>query len=69
MATVDTRKARLYFSDGQVIHYEDQNLAFVVWLSVPRSVCAAFRGANDTRPVYPGDRVGAPPVKRPRARR
>lgn len=50
---IDTRKARLCFPDGRVAHYGDQKLAYAVWLALPKDTRAAFRGANDTRPVYP----------------
>ena len=56
---IDTSKARLYYADGHVQHWDDQALAFAVWLALPKGVRVAFRGANDTRPVYPWDRVDA----------
>jgi len=64
MANIDTRKARLYFSDGQVDHYDDQQLAFAIWLALPEGVYAAFRGANDASPVYAWDCVDLPPGRR-----
>jgi len=45
----DTRKARLHFPDGTVIHYDDPMLANLVWQRLPKGVRAAFRSANDTR--------------------
>ena len=54
---IDSRKARIYHPDGRIEQYDDQRLAFVVWLALPRGVRAAFRGANDTRPVYSWDYV------------
>lgn len=54
---VNTRHARLYFSNGHVDHFRNQVFAFALWLALPKGVCAAFRGANDTRPVYPWDCV------------
>ncbi len=56
---IDTRKTRVTFPDGRVTHYEDQRLAYAVWLVVPKGTRAAFRGANDPRPVYPWDYVDA----------
>jgi len=56
-ARIDTRKARIYFSDGHVDHFKNQVFAFAVWLALPKGVRIAFRGANDTRPVYPWDCV------------
>ena len=47
-AADDTTKARLYSRNGAVDYYEDQSLAYMVWLGTQ----TAFRGANDTRPVY-----------------
>src|ERR1035441_6253999 len=52
---IDPRKARVCFPDGRVTHYEDQKLAYALWLALPKGTRAAFRGANDTRPVYPWD--------------
>jgi hypothetical protein len=57
---MDTRKARLHFPNGTVIHYDDPRLANLVWERLPKGVRAAFRGANDTRPVYPWDYVDMP---------
>jgi hypothetical protein len=51
--SADARKARIYYRDGRTEHYNDQKLAFAVWLALPKGVRAAFRGANDNRPVYP----------------
>ena len=56
---VDTTTARLYFHDGRVTHYDDQALAYFVWLHLPKGIRVAFRGANDTTPVYPWDYVDA----------
>jgi hypothetical protein len=50
--TTNPRNARLHFSDGRVEHFDDQKLAYALWLALPKGVRAAFRGANDTRPVY-----------------
>ncbi len=56
---IDTHKARIYYTGGRVQHWDDQALAFAVWLGLPKGVRAAFRGANDTRPVYTWDYVDA----------
>ena len=53
LPVIDTSKARLYFSDGRVSHYDDQQLAYSVWLHLPKGIRVAFRGANDKTPVYP----------------
>jgi len=52
---IDTRKALVCFPDGRVTHYEDQKLAYAVWLALPKGTRAAFRGTNDSRPVYSWD--------------
>lgn len=57
---VDTRKARIYFTDGHVEHFQRQVFAFALWLALPKGMRAAFRGANDTRPVYPWDYADRP---------
>jgi hypothetical protein len=51
------RKARLYFPDGRAEEFDDQKLAYAVWLALPKGIRAAFRGAKDARPVYPWDCV------------
>ena len=51
-AIADTSKARLYFMDS-VSHYEDQSLAYFVYIHLPHGIRCAFRGAGDTRPVEP----------------
>jgi len=53
----NTTKARIIFADGEISHYDDQNLAYAVWLSLPKGVRAAFRAKGDTKPVYPWDLV------------
>lgn len=49
-------KARLYirWKNGheEVREYDDQSLAYAVWLALPKGVRAAFRGADDSSPVY-----------------
>jgi hypothetical protein len=56
---VNFQKARLYFPDGRVNHFDDQKLAYAVWLALPKGVRAAFRGTNDARPVHPWDHADA----------
>lgn len=41
----------------EVREFEDQAMAYSAWLALPKGVGAAFRGANDTRPVYGWDYV------------
>lgn len=53
------RAARIYFVDGHVDHFRNQVFAFAVWLALPKGVRVAFRGKNDTRPVYPWDYADA----------
>lgn len=55
--SVNIRKARIYYTGGCIEHYDNQKLAFAVWLALPKGIRAAFRGANDNRPVYPWDYV------------
>ena len=52
---VDTGKARLYFTDDTVISYDDQRMAYAVWLALPKDTRVAFRDAGDRRPVYQWD--------------
>ena len=52
---MDTQKALVCFPDGRVTQYTDQKLAYAVWLALPTGTRVAFRGENDTRPVYPWD--------------
>ena len=54
---IDARKARVCFLDGRATQFEDQKLAYAVWLALPKGNRAAFRGANDPRPVYRWDYV------------
>jgi len=55
----NVRKARIYFNDGSIHHFENQTFAFAVGLSLPKGVRIAFRGANDARPVKSWERVAA----------
>lgn len=52
---MNASKARLYYRDGRIESYEDQRLAYAVWLALPRGIRVAFRGAGDTTPVYSHD--------------
>ena len=56
-ATTGDPKSRIYYTDGHIEHYNDQTLAFAVWLALPKGVRTAFRGAGDDRPVYSWDHV------------
>jgi prepilin-type processing-associated H-X9-DG protein len=51
------RKARIYFADGHVEHFQNQTFAFALWLALPKGTKAAFRGTHDDRPVYSWDHV------------
>jgi hypothetical protein len=51
--------ARIFHPNGRVDHFQDQALAYALWLGLPKGVRAAFRGANDSTPVYPWDYVDA----------
>ena len=55
----DTSKARIFFNDAlsRIRDYDDQRLAYAVWLALPKGVRAAFRGKNDLTPVYSHDFV------------
>ena len=54
-------KARILYPDGRVSEYDDQRLAYAVWLGLPLGIRCAFRGAGDNRPVYPHDYVDQMP--------
>jgi hypothetical protein len=49
VSKADTTKARLYYRNGLVDHFEDQAQCYALWLRCPYPV---FRGANDITPVY-----------------
>ena len=53
-------KAQIYWSDGTVSTYENQTLAYAVWLGVRKGIRCAFRGKGDNRPVYSWDYVDKP---------
>ena len=61
--SVDVHKARLYFCNGDIVHYEDQKLAYAVWLSLPKGARTAFRRLNDGQPVYPWDYADVLPTE------
>jgi hypothetical protein len=52
--------ARVYYSDGQVCAFNDEKLAYRIWLSLPRGILAAFRGKGDQRPVHAWDDADKP---------
>ena len=60
MKTPKTDTARVHRSDGRVLAFADQTLAYQTWLALPRGVRAAFRGKGDTRPVLPWDYADQP---------
>jgi hypothetical protein len=51
----DLTKARLFYSNGHVAAYDDQKMAYAVWLGQPKGVHVAFRGKGDETPVYSHD--------------
>lgn len=53
----DHTKARIFYPDGRIDEYDDQSLAYAVWLALDRGIRAAFRSAGDKTPVYPHDYV------------
>ena len=60
MKTNTQSSARIVFSDGQVSAFQDQKLAYLVWLSLPTNTRAAFRGQGDQRKVYAWDYADKP---------
>jgi hypothetical protein len=52
--------ARICYSDGRVSEFNDEQLAYQTWLSLPRGTRAAFRGNGDQRPVYAWDYADKP---------
>jgi len=56
----NTDTARIYFHDGRVEEFENQQLAYLVWLSLPRGTRAAFRGKGDSRPIHTWDYADKP---------
>jgi hypothetical protein len=56
---VNTSLARIYYTSGKVAHFKDQKMALTLWRALSKGVRAAFRGAHDTRPVYPWNQVDA----------
>ncbi len=57
--SIDARKARVCLPDGSITEYEDQKLAYAVWLALPKGTRAAFRGTHDPWPLYPWDYADA----------
>ncbi len=55
----DTTTARIFHPGGRVDRFEDQQVAYRLWLGLPKGVRAAFRGIGDASPVYPWDYVDA----------
>lgn len=54
---IDTSKARVYYSNGNVYQTPDDRVAYRMWLNAPKVVRAALRNAGDTTPVYSHDYV------------
>lgn len=52
--------ARIYYSDGRISKFNDEQLAYQTWLSLPRGTRAAFRGKGDERSVYAWDYADKP---------
>ena len=48
---IDTGRARIYYGNGEVQHFTREVFAFAIWLALPKGTRAAFRSANDRRPV------------------
>lgn len=54
---VQIDKSRIYYQDGLVRHFYNPQVAFAIYLSLPKGVKVAFRSAGDTTPVYSHDYV------------
>lgn len=55
-AAADLNKTRLYFHN-RVVEYDEQRLAYSVWLALPKGTRCAFRSAGDSTSVYSHDLV------------
>lgn len=53
----DTSKARIIYPNGRVEHYDNQAIAYRLWLGLPKKFRAAFRGKHDARPIETWDCV------------
>jgi hypothetical protein len=51
---------RIYYRNGRVSEFNNQQLAYRVWLALPHGIRAAFRGKGDARPVRPWDYADKP---------
>jgi len=51
----DISKARLFYPDGAVETYDNQKLAYEIWLGSRKGIRIAFRGKGDKTPVYSWD--------------
>ena len=47
--------ARIHVRNGRAAEFKDQQLAYQIWLSLPRGLRAAFRGKGDNSLVYAWD--------------
>jgi hypothetical protein len=57
----DTAKARIFWPDGRIEHFDDQQMAYRLYIGLPPKFRCAFRGKHDARPVHPGDMVAGVP--------
>lgn len=60
MKSKKANTARIHFRDGRVAKFQNQQLAYSIWLSLPRGTRAAFRGKGDSRPIYAWDYADKP---------
>lgn len=51
------KKARIYFQNGMVEVFDNPTTAYTVYITLPGSVRAAFRGAWDSRPIESWDYI------------
>lgn len=49
---VDVSKARIYYRNGLVDHYDNQKLACSTYFNLPKGIRCCFRGVGDKTPVY-----------------
>ncbi len=57
MTPPDLTKARIYYPDGRVEHYNSAYAAFILWCNLPAGTTAAYRAPSDPRPVTQDDYV------------
>lgn len=61
---INTSKARIYYTDGTVESFRNQQFAYTVWGALPDEIKVAFRGCNDTEPVHLWEYLGKPVERR-----